>query len=76
MLYFLSREGFLPQKIYEVFQSKCSDKALPSEYFYAGSKIYDSCKQTDFIEFISIEFITSVQSQYTIGKFINRYMNK
>lgn len=69
-IYFSSRDGFLPQKIYEVFQSKCSDKALPSEYFYAGSKIYNPCKRTDFIE-----FITSVQPHYTIDKFINRYIS-
>lgn len=40
-VYFASRDGYQPYRIYEILRSYCEHKIIPGEYLYAGRRAYD-----------------------------------
>ena len=70
-IYFSSRDGYLPNKIYEIFRLNYHySNPIGSQYFFSGRRIFNSCLSSDFTK-----YVTSVKSDYTINRFIQCYIN-
>ncbi|MGN0728898.1 HAD-IA family hydrolase [Treponema sp.] len=70
-IYFVARDGYLPQKIYDVLNK--NNKYLPTEYIYGSRRAYWPGVYSDFN---SLFAYTSqhVSRTYTFENFINAYI--
>lgn len=70
-VFFASRDGYLPQKIYELLRPLYS--GLPSEYLYAGRRAYYMARGIKFFDYL--KNISIAQSyNYTLKNLIDCYI--
>lgn len=70
-IHFASRDGFIPQKVYECVKS-IFEQPLESDYFQAGRVLYHPAVRDSFDKFIFPELH---DSSLTVGDFIENYIH-
>lgn len=72
-IYFASRDGYLPQKVYDVINENFNFTGLPSEYLYVGRRAYYMAIEKDFFTYLKNKPIDG-STKYTIENILDCYI--
>ena len=72
-IYFASRDGYLPQKVYDIINENLNFSGLPSEYLYVGRRAYYMAIEKDFFNYLKNKPVDG-SKKYTIENIIDCYI--
>ena len=70
-IYFASRDGYLPHKVYAVIRNYV--ECIPGVYFYAGRRAYYPCLYDSFFEYVDSLQKVSNPYAYTLDDFLKAH---